>query len=54
MAKACHLEERDIFWVSATKGTEQIAPGEAGLDVQKILDGVYRSAENGGKEVAIK
>jgi hypothetical protein len=25
MAKACHLEERDIFWVSATKGT--------GLDV---------------------
>jgi GTP-binding protein len=25
VAKACHLEERDIFWVSATKGT--------GLDV---------------------
>jgi predicted dehydrogenase len=42
-------------WIDAcTKGTEQIAPGEAGLDVQKILDGVYRSAENGGKEVLIK
>jgi predicted dehydrogenase len=35
-------------------GGEQIAPGEAGLAVQKILDGVYRSAESGGKEVAIK
>jgi predicted dehydrogenase len=29
------------------------APGEAGLAVQKILDGVYRSAA-AGKEVAIK
>ncbi len=29
------------------------APGEAGLAVQKILDGVYRSAEAGGKEVKI-
>jgi predicted dehydrogenase len=29
------------------------APGEAGLAVQKILDGVYRAAE-AGKEVAIK
>jgi hypothetical protein len=28
------------------------APGEAGLAVQKILDGVYRSAE-AGKEVKI-
>lgn len=42
-------------WVdSATKGAEQIAPGEAGLAVQKMLDGVYRSAEAGGKEVLIK
>lgn len=30
-----------------------IAPGEAGIAVQKILDGVYRSQDNGGKEVAI-
>jgi predicted dehydrogenase len=42
-------------WVDgATKGTPLTAPGEAGLDVQKILDGVYRSAAAGGKEVAIK
>jgi len=42
-------------WIDgATQGTELTAPGEAGLNVQKILDGVYRSAENGGKEVLIK
>lgn len=34
-------------------GTPLRAPGEAGLAVQKILDGVYRAAEV-GKEVAIK
>jgi predicted dehydrogenase len=34
------------------KGTPTEAPGEAGLAVQKILDGVYRAAE-AGKEVAI-
>ena len=36
------------------KGTPLRAPGEAGLAVQKILDGIYRSAEQGGKEVPIK
>jgi predicted dehydrogenase len=42
-------------WIDGvTKGTPLTAPGEAGLDVQKILDGVYRSAEAGGKEVTIK
>lgn len=35
------------------KGTPLGAPGEAGLMVQKMLDGVYRSAEAGGKEVKI-
>ena len=41
-------------WVDAcTKGTELGAPGEAGLAVQKMLDGIYRSAE-AGKEVTIK
>ena len=41
-------------WVDAIlKGTELTAPGEAGLMVQKILDGIYRSAE-AGKEVTIK
>ena len=34
------------------KNTPLIAPGEAGLAVQKMLDGVYRSAE-AGKEVKI-
>jgi predicted dehydrogenase len=34
-------------------GGELRAPGEAGLAVQKILDGVYRAAD-AGKEVAIK
>jgi predicted dehydrogenase len=42
-------------WIdSAMTGSKLTAPGEAGLDVQKILDGVYRSAEAGGKEVLIK
>ena len=43
-------------WIDAcTKGTPNKSPPvEAGLDVQKILDGVYRSAENGGKEVSIR
>ena len=40
-------------WVNGIlKGTKLEAPGEAGLDVQKILDGVYRSAA-AGKEVTI-
>ena len=34
------------------KDTPLRAPGEAGFAVQKILDGVYRSAE-AGKEVKI-
>ena len=42
-------------WVDAcVDGKAQIAPGEAGLAVQKMLDGVYRSAANGGGEVEIK
>jgi len=41
------------FVDGCTKQTELRAPGEAGLAVQKILDGVYRAAA-AGKEVAIK
>jgi predicted dehydrogenase len=42
-------------WVDGcTKNTALEAPGEAGLAVQKILDGVYRSSDAGGKEVTIK
>ncbi len=41
-------------WVDGCrKGTELNASGEAGLAVQKMLDGIYRSAE-AGKEVAIQ
>ncbi|MCX5757070.1 MAG: Gfo/Idh/MocA family oxidoreductase [Candidatus Hydrogenedentes bacterium] len=41
-------------WVDGcTKNTPLEAPGEAGLAVQKMLDGVYRSAA-AGKEVTIK
>ena len=40
-------------WVDAIrKGTPLGAPGEAGLAVQKMLDGIYRSAA-AGKEVTI-
>lgn len=40
------------FVDACLKGTPLRAPGEAGLAVQKILDGVYRSAA-AGREVAI-
>ena len=41
-------------WVDAIlKGTELRAPGEAGLMIQKILCGIYQSAEQGGKEVKL-
>ena len=30
-----------------------LAPAEHGLMVQQMLDGIYRSADKGGKEVAI-
>lgn len=41
-------------WVDAImKGTELTAPGEAGLVVQKMLNGIYESAKQ-GKEVKIK
>ena len=41
-------------WVTAClTGSELTAPGEAGLAVQRILDGVYRSAATGGKEVKV-
>ncbi|MFA7235261.1 MAG: Gfo/Idh/MocA family oxidoreductase [Phycisphaeraceae bacterium] len=35
-------------------GQPTIAPGEAGMMVQKMLYGIYESASKGGKEVAIK
>lgn len=36
-----------------TKNTPPTAPGEAGLMVQKMLNGIYDSADKGGKEVKI-
>ena len=42
-------------WVDGIlKGTPLRASGEEGLAIQKILDGIYRSAAAGGKEVPIK
>jgi predicted dehydrogenase len=42
-------------WIDASVNNAPMeAPGEAGLAVQKILDGVYRSSAAGGKEVPIK
>ena len=35
------------------KGTPLRAPGESGMAVQKIIDGIYRSAEKKGAEVSI-
>jgi predicted dehydrogenase len=40
------------FVDACLKGTELLCPGEAGLAIQKILDGVYRAAD-AGKEVKI-
>jgi len=40
-------------WIDTVRGGENQAPGEDGMMVQKILDGLYRSAE-AGREVAIK
>jgi predicted dehydrogenase len=41
-------------WVEgSTRNTPLMAPGEAGLAVQKMLDGIYRAAA-AGKEVTIK
>jgi len=41
-------------WIAYVRGeADTEAPGEAGVAVQKILDGLYRSAEK-GKEVSIR
>ncbi len=48
------FESKQRNWVDAcTRNTPLEAPGEAGLAVQKMLDGIYRSAA-AGKEVAIR
>ncbi len=39
-------------WIEAIRGGRNLAPGEDGLAVQKILDALYRSAER-GREVRI-
>jgi len=41
-------------WIDGCRKNQKLeAPGEAGLAIQKIIDGVYRSAK-AGKEVAIR
>jgi hypothetical protein len=42
------------FVDACLKGTEDKSPIEHGLMIQKMLDGVYQSAEKGGKELLIK
>ena len=50
--KAWELKMQD--WVDCIrKGKKPMAPGEDGLAVQKMLEGIYKSAEQ-GKEVAIR
>jgi len=47
-------EDRFKHFVNCiTKGEKCLCPGEDGLTIQKILNGIYKSSES-GKEVAIK
>ena len=50
-----HLQavRRDLEIACVRGEADTEAPGEAGVAVQKILDGLYRSAER-GKEVSIR
>jgi len=48
------VEKLKRWALSCLNNTALDVPGEEGLMVQKILNGVYRSAENGGKEVILK
>ena len=48
------VDKLSDFVDHCTKGTPSQAPAEHGLMVQQMLDGVYRSAEAGGKEVMIR
>jgi predicted dehydrogenase len=34
--------------------TPTVAPGEHGIMIQQMLDAIYASAEQGGKEIAIQ
>lgn len=44
------MERKINNWVAVLRGEmENICPAESGLVVQKILDGLYRSAETGGE-----
>lgn len=40
-------------WIEAIRGAKNPSPGEDGLTIQKILDGIYESARK-GREMAIK
>jgi predicted dehydrogenase len=40
-------------WIDAIRGAANPSPGEDGLTVQKILDGIYESAEK-GREVPLR
>jgi predicted dehydrogenase len=48
-----HAAKQESWIDSCMNGTPQMATGVDGLMIQKMLDGVYRSADKGGSEVAI-
>jgi predicted dehydrogenase len=52
-ADDCFARKMRNFVNTVLHGKPTEAPGEAGLMVQKMLDGIYESAEK-GKEVAIR
>jgi len=48
-----HTEEIRAFIKAIREGKPSPVPGEQGLMVTRILDGIYRSSAKGGKEVAV-
>jgi len=49
-----HWDHKMSDWIESIRtGKKPICPGEDGLAIQKMLDGIYKSAE-AGKEIAIK
>jgi predicted dehydrogenase len=53
MEKDEHFAIKMRNWINSIHGAPNPAPGEDGLAVQKMLDGLYASSER-GREVAIK
>jgi predicted dehydrogenase len=52
VGKADHFEVKMQSWVEALRGQPDRSPGEDGLKVQKVLDGIYASSD-AGREVRV-